>query len=395
VNVLDPLFVLAVAAAAGSGTRHGFVRRAPGWCGAAAGTIAATAFVRAVLDGAVSLPAVVGVPVAGAVVFTGAVAGRAAGRRAGRLLRPPEGGGVRTVDRAAGGLVAAVGVVAALWSAGPALQAAGGRVAALAGGSSLLRAIDEHTPGPPPPFAAAARPDLEGWEGLVTRIKGVPDGPVPDLGPPPAELDARARAATLRVSRSTCGAGVRDGTGFVAGPNLVVTNAHVVAGVPDPGTSVRLIDEVGRVHRGRVVLYLPDDDLAVLRTDTVDAAPLPLAVSVASGGTGWVYGHPDGRSLQVRPFRTGPETTVEVPAGGEQVRRRVLPVRAELAHGDSGSALVLSDGTVAGVAFAVSADEPTVALAVAAPVVRAAVQRAGAAGPDAAEVDTGQCGAAG
>ena len=46
---------------------------------------------------------------------------------------------------------------------------------------------------------------------------------------------------------------------------------------------------------------------------------------------------------------------VDVPAGGEQVRRRVLPVRAELAHGDSGSALVLADGTVAGVAFAVSA----------------------------------------
>jgi hypothetical protein len=395
VNVLDPMLVVGVAVAAGSGLRHGFVRRAPGWSGAALGTVAATALVRALFDGPVSVPAWVGVPVAGAVVLAGAVVGRAAGRRAGRSLPQPERGGVRVADRAAGGFAAAAGVVAALWLAGPALQAAGGRVAALADGSSLLRMIDEHTPGPPAPFAADEQPDPDGWDGLVARVEGVPDGPVPDLGAPPAALDARARAATLRVSRATCGAGVRDGTGFLAGPDLVVTNAHVVAGVPDPGASVRLVDDSGRVHRGRVVLYLPDDDLAVLRADTLDATPLPLATSVTSGATGWVYGHPDGRSLQVRPFRTGPETTVEVPAAGEQVRRRVLPVRAELAHGDSGSALVLTDGTVAGVAFAVSADEPTVALAVAVPAVRAAVARAEAAGPDAAEADTGPCGAAG
>ena len=62
------------------------------------------------------------------------------------------------------------------------------------------------------------------------------DGPG-EVGTPPQIVltpaaDARVRAAVVRVEGEACNQ-IQDGTGFVVGPNLVVTNAHVVAGERD------------------------------------------------------------------------------------------------------------------------------------------------------------------
>ena len=65
---------------------------------------------------------------------------------------------------------------------------------------------------------------------------------------------------------TACGLGV-EGSGWVAAPGLVVTNAHVVAGEDDTTVTT----EAGASLDATPVHYDPDNDLALLRID----APIP------------------------------------------------------------------------------------------------------------------------
>ncbi len=73
----------------------------------------------------------------------------------------------------------------------------------------------------------------------------------------------------MRVLGTACGLGV-EGSGWVAGPGLVVTNAHVVAGEDD--TTVNL--EGGSELDATAVHYDPRNDLAVLEVAGLDAPAL-------------------------------------------------------------------------------------------------------------------------
>jgi len=79
---------------------------------------------------------------------------------------------------------------------------------------------------------------------VLRRVDPTPSihGPDPNVAAPdPATPDdpevAAAGDSTVRVLGSACGLGV-EGSGWVAGPGLVVTNAHVVAGEEDITVSV-------------------------------------------------------------------------------------------------------------------------------------------------------------
>jgi len=70
----------------------------------------------------------------------------------------------------------------------------------------------------------------------LARIDPLPSvsGPPVAVAPPPPGIARdrairRAAASTVRVLGTACGLGV-EGSGWVVGPDLVVTNAHVVAG---------------------------------------------------------------------------------------------------------------------------------------------------------------------
>ena len=56
----------------------------------------------------------------------------------------------------------------------------------------------------------------------------------------------RAGDSVVKVLGTACGLGV-EGSGWVAGPGLVVTNAHVVAGEDDTTVTLRSGDDAGRV----------------------------------------------------------------------------------------------------------------------------------------------------
>ena len=82
----------------------------------------------------------------------------------------------------------------------------------------------------------------------------------------------RAAKSVVRVTGIACGLGV-EGSGWVARPGLVVTNAHVVAGIQKP--RVDLPD--GNAFASSVVAFDATNDLAVLRVPGLRLPALALA----------------------------------------------------------------------------------------------------------------------
>jgi uncharacterized membrane protein required for colicin V production len=109
-------------------------------------------------------------------------------------------------------------------------------------------------------------------------------GPEADVALP-SERAARdqdvlaASSRTVRVGSIACGYGV-EGSGWVAAPDLVVTNAHVVAG----GAATRVQPGgTGPRYRADVVLFDVRNDVAILRVEGLGLAPMPLAMPTIGG----------------------------------------------------------------------------------------------------------------
>jgi S1-C subfamily serine protease len=184
-------------------------------------------------------------------------------------------------------------------------------------------------------------------------------GPSPDVAAPDSRIarDPEVRAAAdsvVRVLGTACGLGV-EGSGWVAAPGLVVTNAHVVAGGTDttvtPAGSSTSLDATA-VH------YDPTNDLALLRVSGLDDDPLSFAPSVRSGTPGAVVGYPENGPLTITPARagaTGPVITQDSYGRGP-VTRELTALRGEVRSGNSGGPLVDGDGRVMGTVFAATTE---------------------------------------
>jgi S1-C subfamily serine protease len=135
------------------------------------------------------------------------------------------------------------------------------------------------------------------------------------------------------------------------GPDVVVTNAHVVAGETDTtvtpfGSSSAL--DAAAVH------YDPSNDLAILRVSGLGGSELPLAPEVRSGAPGAVLGYPENGPFTISPARvgmTGPVVT-EDSYGRGPITRQLTALRGEVRSGNSGGPLVDTDGRVLGTVFA-------------------------------------------
>ncbi|HWC10133.1 MAG TPA: trypsin-like peptidase domain-containing protein, partial [Acidimicrobiales bacterium] len=176
-----------------------------------------------------------------------------------------------------------------------------------------------------------------------------------------AEARARVAASTVKVEGHACRSR-RDGSGFTVGPEVVATNAHVVAGQREP-TVVR---PAGARLPAVVTAYAPGRDLALLRVPGLDQSPLPLGEPQARTTTA-VFGHPDGQDpLQVSPALIRRQLTAKGYDlyATRLVRRDVLVLAADLRPGDSGSAVVDPSGAVVGVAFAISLSTEDMAFAI-------------------------------
>ncbi|MFN0029324.1 MAG: CvpA family protein [Acidimicrobiales bacterium] len=398
-NLLDLVIVLAALGAGLGGYRLGLLTRATAWAGMVLGIMAAARVAPGLNRRFGGLDPNRALLLSGLALLSGAFLGQLVGQLVGQQLRARNRSPKRArIDQVAGAGSGVVVILAAVWLLAPTMAAVPNWPADLVHGSRLAREIDRFTPDPPDPLRAASQ--LIGnqeWQELTAQFAGgLPGGEVPAEGPAPAGLDQAIRAATVRVVHEVCNSGSQEGTGFVAAAQLVVTNAHVVAGEPNHPVVVQ--DENGRSHRARVVHFDPREDLAILRVESLEAVPLPLAERANRNEMGWVYGHPGGRALEVREFLAGSEIVVRVPDiyGGTDVERAIVPIRAELERGDSGSALVARSGLVIGVAFAIAPDDgggrpEPLAVALTMGVVNAALGQAVALGPDAPEVGTGAC----
>jgi len=213
--------------------------------------------------------------------------------------------------------------------------------------SKILRTLNERMPA-----------------GVLTRAVAQLDplpqfrGPEPNVPPPEKGIvsDPDVRAAARRAVRVTgvaCGYGV-EGSGWVAARNLIVTNAHVVAGEAATRVQPR---GVGRALRAKVVLFDEKNDVAILRVRKLGLAPLPLAPP-RSGDPAAVIGFPQNGPLDIRPARTGEtERVISGDAYNEgPVERVVTAFRVFVRPGNSGGTAVNAEGEVVSTIFASRAD---------------------------------------
>src|SRR5690606_7127027 len=133
--------------------------------------------------------------------------------------------------------------------------------------------------------------------------------PTPELSAPPGEtglddeVTARVSRSVVRVEGLACRR-MQLGSGVVLAPELIVTNAHVVAGQE----STTVVRDDGTNHEARVVHYDPATDLALLRVPGLDRDPLPLGEATV-GDHGGVFGHPNGGDLRIAPYEIARRVT--------------------------------------------------------------------------------------
>lgn len=386
-NVFDLLVIAAVVSAVVGGYRMGFLARMLSWVGLGAGVYAAARLAPVVLDQYEGGGPETRLLVALGLFLVLSTAGASVGAIAGHSLRQliPPGTGLRTADRAAGGVVGGLGGLVMVWLLVPILAEVPGGLSETIRNSSIARSIDRYGPSTPQALQDLRRQVSDvNFPEVFSRL-----GPSPSAGPPPGEVAIpagvrdRVAASTVKISGTACGR-ILSGSGFAPAADTIVTNAHVVAGVDHPS----VIRTDGHRISATVVAFDPNRDLAVLRVPGLGRPALPVG-DADTGDEGAVYGHPQGQdALAIIPARV--ENIVNAQGldlyGDRAIRREVLILAAALEPGDSGGALVDTGGNVIGVAFAVAPDRPSTSYALSSDELRAVLNQ-----PREAEVDTGPC----
>jgi len=276
--------------------------------------------------------------------------------------------GLRALDSAAGLLFGAAAGVLLCWAVGAVLLY-------LPGQSELRRAVQES--------AILSRINEEfPPERLLETLERVDPigaflGP-PAVVPPPDSALARdpdvvaASESVVRVTGIACGLGI-EGSGWIARSGLVVTSAHVVAGIDRP--RVDRSEVPGR--RATVVVFDVQNDLAVLRIPGLQGRPLPLA-DPERGVPVALVGYPENGPLTRTPGRLG--GTVRAFSrdayGRGPVTRAVTAIRGVVKPGSSGGPGVDALGRVRTTVFARRPGE-TGGYGIPGDLVRAALDRAG------------------
>lgn len=384
-SVLDLFIVSGLLAAGLAGYRLGFLSRILSWAGLGLGVFVGNRFLPSLgrllknTDPMVTLLAVTLFLVL--VSLLGQALGLAVGKAVHATL--PVGVGLRQGDRFAGAAVGLLGVLIMVWLLSPAIARVPGWPSKAAKESAFARGVEAVAPDPPDTSRALRRfIDRSGFPTVFDDLRASPEPGPPPANGLPVELHERIARSTVKVQGAACER-LQQGSGFAVGVDLVVTNAHVVAG--DRAVEVETLD--GRTLEATVVVFDERRDLAVLRVRKLGLVPLPIG-EAEKGESGAVYGHPGGGPLRASPASVHDRIT----ATGRDIydrqktQRDVYVLAAKLEKGDSGGAFIDMQGTVAGVAFAIAFDEPNTAYAVTDKELRPALASAGQ-----RPVSTGDC----
>jgi S1-C subfamily serine protease len=285
---------------------------------------------------------------AGAMLLQTLAAMAASMLRGGFRLTP-----LRLLDSVGGFVLGAATGLAVVWAAGATALLLPGQTTLRreVQGSEILSRLNEAVP---------PRQLLN----LLARIDPFPTivGPAAPLEPgSPAIARApgviAAEASVVKVLGTACGIGI-EGSGWFARPDLVVTNAHVVAGESD--TTVQ-IPRGAALYDADVVAFDPRNDVAVLRVRGADPqVPLQLADPVP-GTSAAILGYPENGPLQVTPGRVGATSTVLTrdAYGRGPVARTITAITGQVRHGNSGGPAVDTRGRVQATIFAARVGAPT------------------------------------
>jgi S1-C subfamily serine protease len=375
---IDWLIVGAIVLLGLFGWAQGFISGALALVGFAAGAWLGTRIAPVFLSGGRASAwapafALVGAIVAGGVLAAGF---EGVGARLQARFRSPA---FAAIDGALGAvLTACVGLLIA-WVLGAVALRAGPDVRRDVQRSAILRQLNAVLP-PTGPLLNTLRAldPFPRIDGPAARV------PAPQAGIARDPEVAAARRSVVKVLGTACGVGV-EGSGWVAGDGLVVTNAHVLAGQDDtrvlPGGS-------GSGLSAQALAFDPRNDVAVLRVDGLDAPALPIARDPAPGTSAAILGFPLNGPYDARAGRLGQtrEVVTQDAYGRGPVRRRITSLRGTVRSGNSGGPMVDGSGRVVATIFAATTSGPRGGYAVPNDLVRQTL--AGANTP----VSTGECG---
>jgi S1-C subfamily serine protease len=357
-NALDVVVLAAVVAGAFVGFRVGFMVRALSWLGLSIG-LAIGLRLTPRLAGALtdSTPGIRLLAVASLLIGL-ALIGHTTGLVASQSIRKryslPEH--VAPLDRITGGVLGALGALALLWLLVPALRSTPGWPARQARDSSLVAALDRFAPHQPRSARIVGRIVSEAPYPLFEDARVDERPPTTDAGP---RVDALGARSVVLVRGVACGLEL-SGTGFSVGPDLIATNAHVVAGETKP----YVITVDGARRDATVVRFDPRHDVAILR---IEGDPLPVMElgPTTLGTIASVLGHPNGGHLRATPARIvhriqTPRTDIY---RSDTIQTSIVGLAAHLIVGDSGAPVVGPDGLVQAMVFAVDPADPNTAFA--------------------------------
>lgn len=275
------------------------------------------------------------------------------GRRARSMLHVRH---ARTLDSVLGAIAGVVVTATMAWFIAGSVQGAlpAPTSEALAQ-SRVLRGIDRVMPARADRFFAGVR--------QMVDDRGMPDlyaGPIASVDPPGTGVVRgrgvnRAADSVVKVTgvADSCGM-AQEGSGWVAAPHRVVTNAHVVAGVDHPRVQV---GGTGRSYPATPVAFSQDRDIAVLAVPDLDAPALPTGAKLSRGDSAVVAGFPlngpyrlDAARVNSRLHALGSDIY-----GQPAAPRDIYAITGRVEPGNSGGPLLSASGQVVGTVFAKAA----------------------------------------
>ncbi len=343
---LDWIIVLFVTLLGLFGFRQGFIVGVLSFGGFAAGAFLGTRLGPLLLGRGSSSPyapafGLIGALVAGAVLASGF---EGLGLRMRRTLIVP---GASLLDGVLGaGLSAAIGL-GIVWILAAVIAQVPGQSSLRADiqRSVILRELNQLLPPSGPILGALARLDP------LPQIAG----PSPDVPAPlPHTVNTpgvrSAAHSVVRVLGTACGLAI-EGSGWVAAPDEVITNAHVVAGETD--TTV----EVGGNQPtlpAQAIAFDPNVDLAVLRVPDLSLPALSEVPEPRPGTAGAILGYPENGPFDAQSARIGQTQSVITQNAYDEgpISRLLTPLRGLVRPGNSGGPIVDTSGRVLTTVFA-------------------------------------------
>ena len=360
--MIDVAIVVLAIAAAASGWHTGALRRTGSWIGFAAGIGLGIAIFHAREHGTpphttaeLLLKLFVVMALAMATSTIGAFIG-------GRLRRFVNTARLGVADSLIGAALNVTMVLAMLWLAAPNLSVVHGEYRKLIDQSNILGWISQRSQQSPTWLPSIAK-ELgvtalpKAFEGFDLGKRSVPQIPATGLSP---QVTAVVAPSVVKVEANACDT-IHSGTGFEIEGDLIVTNAHVVAG----GSDIQVTAMDGSSGSATLVAFDPRRDIALLRSTAVHPPGL-VRRSGTLDDTGDVLGYPGGGPFRSAPFSISEkiEALGRDLYGLQPTERKIFILGSVLEPGNSGGPVIAQDGSVVGIAYAIARDQPGVAYAI-------------------------------